>query len=238
MSQAKFWCFTLNNYSNEDITRLSNPLQDVNYIVFGKEVGQSGTPHLQGTVCFTRRLRRNQVVAIIGRAHCTVTRDLSQSIEYCKKDGDYVEIGAIPTRNRIERTRRTTTEDELEDFKKSVREGILSEKVLRERHSMICATYPKFVKEYIEDNRPPIQVGFYTFPIQPSDICFILINNLFSFFMYIYVHTHRLNFIHYDHGKAHYTINSDYLQTRERSYLSLIESEIKGKVGLHAITVT
>lgn len=44
--KCRNYCFTLNNYKEEDIEKLLK--SDVKYITFQKEVGDSGTPHLQG----------------------------------------------------------------------------------------------------------------------------------------------------------------------------------------------
>lgn len=149
--RAKFWCFTLNNYTQDDVDRLATPTETVNYMVVGKEVGESGTPHLQGTVCFVERKRLQQVKAFIGEAHCTVTRYLLQSIEYCKKDGDIIEWGQVPVIGKKERS-------DLEDFKQSVKEGVTDMALLREMHSNVCAMYPRFVKEYLDDNEKEFKV--------------------------------------------------------------------------------
>lgn len=148
--RAKNWCFTLNNYTPDDVDRLSSQLDGVGYLIFGRETGDSGTPHLQGTVCFQSRKRLAQVVAIIGQSHCTVTRFLSQSIEYCKKDGDFTETG-VPPQGSGERS-------DLEEFKASVKEGVTTMAELRELHSAVCASYPRFVKDYIQDNKEEILV--------------------------------------------------------------------------------
>lgn len=155
--RAKHWCFTLNNYTPADLDRLSTLPTGVEYLVYGKETGNSGTPHLQGTVCFQSRKRLQQVIATIGQAHCSVTRYLNQSIDYCKKDGDFIELGEIPIIAREKGEKRS----DLEDFKASVKEGITNIKELRELHSNVVAQYPKFVKDYLEDNREPIQVIFF-----------------------------------------------------------------------------
>lgn len=58
--KSRYWVFTLNNYSREDMERL-NPTQDIDIqsfvegIVWQEEIGESGTPHLQGYVEFLQR---------------------------------------------------------------------------------------------------------------------------------------------------------------------------------------
>lgn len=48
----RHWCFTLNNYDESDTENLCLIADDViaRYIVFGEEISESGTPHLQGYV--------------------------------------------------------------------------------------------------------------------------------------------------------------------------------------------
>ena len=146
MSRSKYWCWTLNNYTPDDLDRLSAPNPDVVYMIFGREVGASGTPHLQGTTCFRERKRLTQVKAFIGqRAHCEATRCLTQSIEYCRKDGEVTEYGAVPQSKK--------DRSDLEAFKQSVKEGVTAIKELRELHSDVCAKFPRFVKEYLDDKR-------------------------------------------------------------------------------------
>ena len=153
---AKHWCFTLNNYTQNDLDRLATPNPAVSYIIFGKEVGTSGTPHLQGVVCFQSRKRLQQAKEIIGNAHCSVARSLLNSIKYCKKEGDWIELGNNPLVKPSNKTRNENSD--LEDFKTSVKDGILDLKTLREKHSSVCASYPAFVERYLEDNMEAPQV--------------------------------------------------------------------------------
>lgn len=54
---AKKWVFTLNNYSNEDITDILNVCSNDIYI-FQEEIGEKKkTPHLQGMVIFEKKCR-------------------------------------------------------------------------------------------------------------------------------------------------------------------------------------
>lgn len=159
--RAKTWCFTLNNYTPDNLDRLNTPIDGVDYLIFGKEIGASGTPHLQGTICFRSRKRLQQVVHAIGQAHCTVTKFISQSIEYCKKDGDYTEIGTPP----VVTDRKKREKSDLEEFKQSVKEGVTDPVQLRELHSEVCAAYPSFVQQYLDDNQPKHTVP--THPLRP-----------------------------------------------------------------------
>lgn len=68
------------------------------YLIAGKEIGNSGTPHIQGFVIFDNSVSaltaKNRICA---RAHIEVARGTSdQAAEYCKKDGDFVEYGVFP----------------------------------------------------------------------------------------------------------------------------------------------
>jgi len=99
---AKMWCFTLNNYTQEDEDTLRRLFQtsQYHYGIFGREVGeQNGTPHLQGYFILVNRHNivwlRNHLSP---RAHYTRSRGTPrEAAEYCKKDDDYEEFGELPT---------------------------------------------------------------------------------------------------------------------------------------------
>lgn len=106
---SKHWVFTINNFTPEDVTRLDSlPLAGeagpspgpttVRYLVYGRETGEAGTPHLQGYVHFNGRIRFNQVKALVGNgAHLERMRGSpKQAADYCKKDGQFTEKGDAP----------------------------------------------------------------------------------------------------------------------------------------------
>lgn len=157
MSRAKHWCFTLNNYTQDDIDRIAENSPFFDYLVFGKEVGASGTPHLQGFVSFPQRVRRNICVERIGQAHFTVARNVDHSIRYCKKDGDFVEFGVAPTGSG--------TRKDLDAFKLAVSSGVLDMKKLRADFSEVVAKYPKFAHDFVQDHMPRKVVE--CFPLRP-----------------------------------------------------------------------
>lgn len=96
---AKRWCFTLNNPTQAEKDSLFQHADCFVYKVIGREVGASGTPHLQGFFILETKLRLRQVKALAGlaRAHLEVSRGTPQEAsQYCKKDGDYEEYGTLP----------------------------------------------------------------------------------------------------------------------------------------------
>lgn len=98
--QSKTWCFTINNPTVDDRQNLVtlSTSQHFSYLVFGNEIGDSGTPHIQGFVIFNVRKRFQTAKDLIGgRAHLEAARGTDfQAAEYCKKDGDFSEFGDSP----------------------------------------------------------------------------------------------------------------------------------------------
>lgn len=96
MSRSRAWCFTLNNYTDEEYTRVCDTL--CKYIIVGKEVGESGTPHLQGYIEFDNPRMMNGVKAELGCDRIHLEKRLGtakQASDYCKKDGNFVEYGVM-----------------------------------------------------------------------------------------------------------------------------------------------
>lgn len=85
---AKNWCFTLNNWNDIDEVKLDTMFLHghFNYIVWGREMAQTGTPHLQGYVQLKKKLRLNQVRQLISpRAHLEISRGSpDMAARYCR----------------------------------------------------------------------------------------------------------------------------------------------------------
>lgn len=99
------WCFTLNNYTDDEYNAIHALLSDQSTVTFGivgKETGENGTPHLQGFVIFKRTHRFGRVRAKLGaRCHIEQTRgSTDQNRTYCSKDGNFVEFGTAPVQGR------------------------------------------------------------------------------------------------------------------------------------------
>lgn len=154
-SRGKNWCFTLNNFKDEDQTRLRSMVSGCEFLIFGREVGESGTPHLQGFVRFKTVLRFNQVAKLVGKAHLSIARNVSKSVEYCRKDKDFEEFGEPPVSKAGKRS-------DLEEFKEAVKNGeVKSFDDLREMHSEVYAKFPRFCAEYIEQHTEKAKVELH-----------------------------------------------------------------------------
>ena len=95
MSNSQGWCFTLNNHTDEERVKLL--ATDCKYVIIGDEVGESGTPHLQGFIYFEARKSLKQVKKLNGKSHWEMTKgSIDQNIEYCSKDGKFEERGIKP----------------------------------------------------------------------------------------------------------------------------------------------
>lgn len=94
MSRARAWVFTVNNYTDEEEDLLFHTPDGVRYICVGREIGDSGTPHLQGYMVFDNAVRLSTCKKLLPRAHWEVRRGTDkQAREYCMKEGSFWEVG-------------------------------------------------------------------------------------------------------------------------------------------------
>lgn len=123
--RARSWCFTHNNYEEDDERRYSE--LDCAHIVYGREVGAEGTRHLQGYIRFASAKTGRRVIVLLPGCHLSVARDIAASIEYCKKDGDVYERGTtvVPAEARVRGSSRggAATAQRWEDAYAAAREG-------------------------------------------------------------------------------------------------------------------
>lgn len=91
---ARNVCFTLNNYTEEEMKDIQS--WDCDYLIFGREEGESGTPHLQGYVEWKSSKRFSTMKKLNSRIHWEARRGTpDEASAYCKKDGDFFEKGEI-----------------------------------------------------------------------------------------------------------------------------------------------
>lgn len=108
MTKSRGYCFTINNPTDQDIIDVST--SGYRYICYGNETGADGTPHLQGYIHFDHARHFDALKRLLPRAHIEVRRGtLDQAIDYCKKDGDFIELGEKPA-SRDEKRKRSDEE--------------------------------------------------------------------------------------------------------------------------------
>lgn len=96
-SRSRNWCFTLNNYTAEEVEACEKEGTVAKYLVYGKEIGECGTPHLQGYIQYKSLKTLKQVKLFLDRAHWEPARaDGGANKKYCTKDGDFKEHGTPP----------------------------------------------------------------------------------------------------------------------------------------------
>lgn len=128
---AKNYVFTVNNYE-----ALLDPAlwPGCLYCVYQEEVGEAGTPHLQGYLCFDARLTRARVSSLPGleRAHLETARGTpDQNVGYCTKEdgrlGGPYEFGVRPKGQGARK--------DLEEVAAKIKSGVSLKRIAEEHPS-------------------------------------------------------------------------------------------------------
>lgn len=102
ISPANAWCFTLNNYTEQEYEFLSSNFRNESekyFYIVGKEVGESGTPHLQGYIALRNKSKKFRPLPTFavkrdeGRNAMHFERargNREQNYKYCSKDGNFI----------------------------------------------------------------------------------------------------------------------------------------------------
>jgi len=121
--KSRCFAFTWNNYTDESEDCLK--ALEYKYLLYGKEVGESGTPHLQGMITFNNQRSLKAVIKQLKGCHVEQAKDAVALAEYCKKDGDIYEDGDAPIRpedggkieqERWKRARELATSGNMEEI--------------------------------------------------------------------------------------------------------------------------
>lgn len=124
--------FTLNNYSEEECVSIKNSITSLtghlHFAIVGKEIGESGTPHLQGFVRLKKSFllardgslsKWRSLIPALARAHMEPAYGSDQDSEnYCSKEGNLlIRVGTPSTsesgNNRFQDLLRATTFEEI-----------------------------------------------------------------------------------------------------------------------------
>lgn len=98
--RARAWCFTLNNYSDEEVEELR--AVECEYMIAGDEVGENETPHIQGYARWGTVKSFDQIKKMLGeRCHLESARGSpQQNVDYCSKESVLFELGERPKMGR------------------------------------------------------------------------------------------------------------------------------------------
>jgi len=82
--QSKNWVFTINNPASDDEPRAWS--EECKFICWQREVGDNGTPHLQGTLVLFNNKTMGGMKKVHATAHWEVRQGtIGQAVHYCKK---------------------------------------------------------------------------------------------------------------------------------------------------------
>lgn len=144
--QAKNWVFTLNNPTRSEGEAVEN--LEVPFLIYGKELGETGTPHLQGYVQLEQKRRLASVKELIPRAHLEIARGtVDENIKYCSKQDPNPFIKGTPVCQG--------QRNDLISLREAVRLNPISRNELVDQHLTVAARYPRVADMLHDIFHPP-----------------------------------------------------------------------------------
>lgn len=141
-SGAKSWVFTINNPNENDLKCVkATPNQRI--IAFS-EVGEEGTPHIQGAIVFKNPKRWKAVRRALGDRAWTrkMVAEWNVAAEYCIKDGEMI---------RMENNTKQGARTDLIKFKDAIKSKKRPIEMLEDADLMMCmAKFPRFESRVTE----------------------------------------------------------------------------------------
>lgn len=175
------WLFVLNNYTPEEVTKLTSRIQSssrVQYFVFGKEIAPTtGTPHLQGFVIINYRINLNGIIKLfdvkrnnVNPVHFRIStcKDVNDAAEYCKKDGDVFEYGILPPPTIQGR------DTDLLACITAMKAGMINPTEIRERFPGTYSRHRQLLLELVRDYRRPRDCVLHPLRIWQADLYALL----------------------------------------------------------------
>lgn len=94
---SKNWVLTINNYTPDDLLCFTKDALVFKYWAYSLEVGEEGTPHVQGFVCLRKKSRRAAVSRLFPRARLAIMAgNILQNEIYCSKEASLISFGTPP----------------------------------------------------------------------------------------------------------------------------------------------
>lgn len=119
--RARAFVFTYNNYPD---TSLVDGIE-CKYMIYGKEVASTGTPHLQGYVYFENQKSFKSVLAMFPGCHVEIAKGSPDAnYRYCSKEGDFTERGIRP---RTPQEKGKMSQEQWREIRHAAEEGRFDE---------------------------------------------------------------------------------------------------------------
>lgn len=102
-ARLRSWVFTYNNYTEEGIKRIEDFItKNCAWGIYGKEIGEKGTPHLQGAMHFENQRKGHAINNKTGRVMWLhgMNGTFDQARTYCMKDNNFWEHGTMPQQGK------------------------------------------------------------------------------------------------------------------------------------------
>lgn len=156
MKQLRNAVFTWNNFP-DGVDKLIQDMYDsqklpIGYIIYGREVGESGTPHLQGYLEFHKRVAFAKVKKLLPQLHIEPRLGTqSQAVEYCKKGNNYLELGEAKEQGFRSDIKKIT--QDIEEFNYAEGDGLVRDLTLKGDFSYARFKALQSVLQYCEPGR-------------------------------------------------------------------------------------
>lgn len=158
MSRTRGYCLTINNYTEIEYENIIKKLDEeyeknsvVHYVV-GREVGQSGTPHLQMFLYYKNARTFTAMKKQYKTAHIEEMKGTpKEASDYCKEDGDFVTKGDCPDHKSV---------NLWNEIKDTIKQGI-AWKDLIDKYPEYAVKYLTGLRNFYNELSPPF---VYTLP--------------------------------------------------------------------------
>ena len=89
-SQGRRFCLTLNNWTEKEYSLIHDYMNTKDFWIIGKEIGESGTPHLQIYFESKAPIKFKTIKNVCNRVHVEKAKgNRRQNYNYCSKDEDF-----------------------------------------------------------------------------------------------------------------------------------------------------
>ncbi len=163
MSRYRNFCFTINNYTNEELNELrKKELKEIKYIIVGEEIAPTtGTHHLQGFIIYNSAKTLNAAIKNLPkRSHIEICKGTPyENYLYCSKENIAHELGERP--EKVGQGKR----QDLIEIKKKIAQNVNIKQMLEEDdiQNYQQLKYAESLKKYYEKKRyeKPIVKWYY-----------------------------------------------------------------------------